>query len=577
MTDDRDGGEAAVRGAARGGPAAAEVELLVAALPVRVARAVRDEGLEDLIEVVLDLGRSPAARYAAREVVVGSGEVTPLDLDHVVGSVSEFGEDNRAGIPRTLHRVSAIRNRRGSIVGLTCRVGRSVTGSAGGVKDLAEDGRSILLLGRPGVGKTTMLRELARILADDLGRRVVIVDTSNEIAGDGDIPHHAIGRARRMQVPRPELQHEVMIEAVENHMPEVVVIDEIGTEREAEAARTIAERGVQLIGTAHGNTLANLMQNPTLSDLIGGIESVTLGDDEARRRGTQKTVLERRAPPTFDALVEIQSFQQVAVHGELSSTVDALLRGFAAEAELRTLGATGEVESVERQPVRAPGERTPAGDLAAGVAAAERGGAPPRRRGRGAARGEEGTAPADAPKRRILPYGVSRTRLEQAIASTRSESVVADSLGEADAVMTLRPYYRRRSGPLREAEALGVPVIVLRNNTVVQMEQSLRAMRAGGGSADPTTQALREAEMAIATVSLHGRRSVELAPQSAYLRRVQHELVSRHGLRSVSRGREPYRRLTVMAGERPEPWAAWEDPDADPDADPDGAPGPGDE
>ncbi len=567
MSDAADDGEAGVEGASQGRlPAAAEVELLVAALPVRVARAVRDEGVEDLIEIVLDLGRPPAARYATREVVVGSGEVTALDLDHVVGSVSEFGEDNRAGIPRTLHRVSAIRNRRGSIVGLTCRVGRSVTGSASGIKDLAEDGRSILLLGRPGVGKTTMLRELAHILADDLGRRVVIVDTSNEIAGDGDIPHDAIGRARRMQVPRPELQHEVMIEAVENHMPEVVVIDEIGTEREAEAARTIAERGVQLIGTAHGNTLANLMQNPTLSDLIGGIESVTLGDDEARRRGTQKTVLERRAPPTFDALVEIQSFHRVAVHGELSSTVDALLRGFAAEAELRSLGATGEVESVERHPVRAPGERSPAGDVAPGIAAAERTRVPHRRRGGGAARGEEAAAPADAPKRRILPYGVSRTRLEQAIVSTRSESVVVGSLTEADAVMTLRPYYRRRSGPLREAEGLGVPVIVLRNNTVVQMEQSLRAMRDGGGSADPTTQALREAEMAIATVSLRGRRSVELAPQSAYLRRVQHELVSRHGLRSVSRGREPYRRLTVMAGERPEPWAAWEDPDADPDA-----------
>ena len=543
-----------------GGEGLPEVELLIEALPARIAGAVREEGLEDLIEVVLDLGRPPAARYASREVILGSGEVTALELDHVVGSVSEFGEDNRAGIPRTLHRVSAIRNRRGSIIGLTCRVGRSITGSASGIQDLAEDGRSILLLGRPGVGKTTMLRELARILADDIGRRVVIVDTSNEIAGDGDIPHHAIGRARRMQVPRPELQHEVMIEAVENHMPEVVVIDEIGTEREAAAARTIAERGVQLIGTAHGNTLANLMQNPTLSDLIGGIESVTLGDEEARRRGTQKTVLERRAPPTFDALVEIQSFHRVAVHGELAGIVDALLRGFAAEAELRTLGAAGEVESVGRSPVRPIGERAVVADGPAGAPARGRTPVPPP----GAASGGAAVAPAPgALKRRILPYGVSRTRLQQAIVSTRSEAIVADSLREADAVMTLRPYYRRRSGPLREAEALGVPVLVLRNNTVVQMEQSLLAMRGAGADADPTTAALREAEMAIATVSLRGRRSVELAPQGAYLRRVQHELVSRHGLRSVSRGREPYRRLTVMAGERPEPWAPWVDADDD--------------
>ena len=565
MTDAADDGDARTPGAVSGNDAA-EVELLVEALPARVARSVREEGVDDLIEVVLDLGRPPAARYASREIVFEADEVAALDIDHVVGSVSEFGEDNRAGIPRTLHRVSAIRNRRGSIVGLTCRVGRSVTGSAGGIQDLAENGRSILLLGRPGVGKTTMLRELARILADDLGRRVVIVDTSNEIAGDGDIPHHAIGRARRMQVPRPELQHEVMIEAVENHMPEVVVIDEIGTEREAEAARTIAERGVQLIGTAHGNTLANLMQNPTLSDLIGGIESVTLGDDEARRRGTQKTVLERRAPPTFDALVEIQSFHRVQVHGELAGTVDALLRGFAAEAELRTLGMAGEVESVERAPVRPLGERSAPADNAAG-SAAEWSGPPARRRAGSATReappAATGTRADGGPKRRILPYGVSRTRLQQAIASTRSEAAVVDRLQEADAVMTLRPYYRRRSGPLREAESLGVPVLVLRNNTLAQMEQSLLAMRGAGGAADPTTQALREAEMAIATVSLHGRRSVELAPQGAYLRRVQHELVSRHGLRSVSRGREPYRRITVMAGERAEPWAAWDDPDAD--------------
>lgn len=533
-----------------GGEGFAETELLVGALPARVGRAVLDEGLDGLIEVVLDLGRPPAARYADREVLLDSAEVTALEIDHVVGSVSEFGEDNRAGIPRTLHRVSAIRNRRGSIVGLTCRVGRSVTGSAGVIQDLVEDGRSILLLGRPGVGKTTMLRELARILADELGRRVVIVDTSNEIGGDGDIPHDAIGHARRMQVPRPELQHEVMIEAVENHMPEVVVIDEIGTEREAEAARTIAERGVQLIGTAHGNMLANLMQNPTLSDLIGGIESVTLGDEEARRRGTQKTVLERRAPPTFDALVEIQSFDRVAVHGELAGTVDALLRGFAAEAEVRTLGKAGEVESVERVPVRSIEERWALADRFADSAAPGRAVEPGDGRD-GAPLAAVALAPAPGgPRRRILPYGVSRTRLQQAIRSTRSEAVVVDSLREADAVMTLRPYYRRRSGPLREAEALGVPVLVLRNNTVAQMEQSLLAMRADGVGTDPTSAALREAEVAVATVSLRGRRSVELAPQSAYLRRIQHELISRHGLRSVSRGREPYRRITVLAEER---------------------------
>ena len=256
---------------------------------------------------------------------------SPSSIDHI----GSFGDDNRAGIERTLHRISAIRNRNGKVVGLTCRVGRAVYGTIEIINDFVETGKSILIMGRPGIGKTTMLREAARVLADDLGKRVVVVDTSNEIAGDGDIPHPAIGKARRMQVRTPSLQHEVMIEAVENHMPQVIVIDEIGTELEAQAARTIAERGVQLIGTAHGNNLDNLMLNPTLSDLIGGIQSVTLGDEEARRRRTQKSVLERKAPPTFDVIVEIQDRERVAVHSDVAETVDALLRGDAVAPELR--------------------------------------------------------------------------------------------------------------------------------------------------------------------------------------------------------------------------------------------------
>ena len=262
-------------------------------------------------------------------------EIAEADIAFVVEHIGTFGDDNRAGIERTLHRISAIRNRNGKIVGLTCRVGRAVYGTIEIITDFVETGKSILIMGRPGIGKTTMLREAARVLADDLGKRVVVVDTSNEIAGDGDIPHPAIGKARRMQVRTPSMQHEVMIEAVENHMPQVIVIDEIGTELEAQAARTIAERGVQLIGTAHGNNLDNLMLNPTLSDLIGGIQSVTLGDEEARRRRTQKSVLERKAPPTFDVIVEIQDRERVAVHSDVAETVDALLRGDAVAPELR--------------------------------------------------------------------------------------------------------------------------------------------------------------------------------------------------------------------------------------------------
>ena len=518
-----------------------EIDLLIDRLPLRIQAATkRARSVAGLIEVVLDVGRVPTARYReGAEITLDEDEVTEQELEQTVAQLSEFGEDNRAGIERTLHRISAIRNRRGRIVGLTCRVGRSVTGSSSTIRDLVESGHSILLLGPPGVGKTTMLRDVARTLADDLQKRVVVVDTSNEIGGDGDIPHPGIGRARRMQVGRPELQHRVMIEAVENHTPEAIVIDEIGTGLEAEAARTIAERGVQLIGTAHGNTLTNLMQNPTLSDLIGGIESVTLGDEEARRRGTQKTTLERRNPPTFDCLVEIQSFERVAVHEDVASTVDSLLRGFDADAEVREL-KDGVVQTVHRMPLRAD-ER-----VSHASAAPDEG------------EWQELPPAPGGPSKRILPFGVSRSRLEAAIASTRSASSIVDSVDGADCVMTLRPYYRRRSGPLRRAEELGIPIYVLRNNTSSQMERQLLAMRGSDLEVDPLTAALREAEDAIASVSHGGASNVELTPQNAYIRRLQHEVAQRHGLSSISRGREPFRRVMVVsAGSAPASSMPW--------------------
>ena len=313
-----------------------DLDALLGALPEEIVDAVHAlPDKEALIEVVLDLGRRPEARFPDSEVMLLDREVGEADIAHVVEHIGSFGDDNRAGIERTLHRISAIRNRSGKIVGLTLRIGRAVYGTIEIINDFVETGKSILIMGRPGIGKTTMLREAARVLADEHAKRVVVVDTSNEIAGDGDIPHPAIGKARRMQVRTPSLQHEVMIEAVENHMPQVIVIDEIGTELEAAAARTIAERGVQLIGTAHGNNLDNLMLNPTLSDLIGGIQSVTLGDEEARRRRTQKSVLERKAPPTFDVIIEIQDRERVTVHSDVADTVDSLLRGDPVAPELR--------------------------------------------------------------------------------------------------------------------------------------------------------------------------------------------------------------------------------------------------
>ncbi len=336
-----------------------DLDKLLQILPSTIQDAIAEHPLKkELIEIVLDLGRKPEARFVNKTAYLSENLITRDDLEYSIARVGHFSSDNRAGIESTLHRISAIRNRQEKIIGLTCRIGRAVFGTILMIRELVESGQSILLLGRPGVGKTTALREIARVLADELEKRVVIIDTSNEIAGDGDVPHPAIGRARRMQVARPELQHQVMIEAVENHMPEVIIIDEIGTELEALAARTIAERGVQLVGTAHGNHLENLIKNPTLSDLIGGIQSVTLGDDEARRRGSQKTVLERKAPPTFQVAVEMWERQKWVVHEEVAQTVDQILRGKQTIPQLRQVNDAGEV-SITRDPTLAPMNEMP--------------------------------------------------------------------------------------------------------------------------------------------------------------------------------------------------------------------------
>jgi stage III sporulation protein SpoIIIAA len=689
-----------------------DLSVLLAALPPEIVEALHAlPDRESLIEVVLDLGRRPEARYPDREVELLEREIVDADLQYVVEHIGSFGDDNRAGIERTLHRISAIRNRNGKVVGLTCRIGRAVYGTIEIIADFIETGKSILIMGRPGIGKTTMLREAARVLADEQRKRVVVVDTSNEIAGDGDIPHPAIGKARRMQVRTPSLQHEVMIEAVENHMPQVIVIDEIGTELEAQAARTIAERGVQLIGTAHGNNLDNLMLNPTLSDLIGGIQSVTLGDEEARRRRSQKSVLERKQPPTFDVIVEIQDRERVLVHSDVSATVDAMLLGEPVAPELRwrdeegvhrsqsrpkpsareagagdrfsgltgsgagawgrdpgwrgagsyrTGGYAGEDRLPQRPGYRPgasggwrsagrgsdrtergaparegdrstssaviPGERfavppnTPfvAGDIAdrgpleraesAAAAAAEVRARDARElhrqqawrdeaaRALNALHEDEGTRPVNAaqleaaeeariaamvpgedgydsddgdddeaafddaaltvdegslPTLRVFPHGVSRKRLEQAIKDLQLPVIIARQPDEADVAMTLRSEYRQKPPALREVEDRGLPIYVLKANTIAQMQASLTSIFSL--EVDPREAAMSETEQAIRIV-MKEQEPVELSPQNAYIRRLQHQMAERANIVSRSRGREPYRRVRLYPEDARPAW-----------------------
>lgn len=547
-----------------------DLQTLLSVLPYTIRESVEQYGhVDELLEIVMDLGRPPSARYVSGEVVLRDAEVSREEIDQVVNSIGDFDDDNRAGIARTLHRISGIYNRHKQVVGLTCRIGRAVEGTVEIVRDIVAEGHSILLLGRPGVGKTTMLREMARILADS--NRVIIVDTSNEIGGDGDIPHPAVGRARRMQVPKPAHQHETMIEAVENHNPEVIVIDEIGREREAEAARTINERGVQLIGTAHGNTLENLLLNPTLSDLVGGIDSVTLSDEEARRRGTQKTVLERKAPPTFDVLIEMQDRQRLLVHRDVTTSVDAMLRGEPAGVELRYRDDAGNIRSETQMVIvtsaAVTGRRgTRTGQQgrggreirtsAPGVQAAE-----PAQTD-GSNNGQNGRVfPAKAAQEvvppaatngestksiRVFPYGVARNRLYQAGKQLGVKVVIVENLPEADVLVTLKSYYRKRRRLISDAEHHNVSVYVLRANTVSQMERFLiEALGLEVSPSDPFEQAVSETAQAIALVQA-GLPSVDLDPVSSAVRRYQHQMIRQANLVSHSYGQEPYRHVRVF-------------------------------
>jgi stage III sporulation protein SpoIIIAA len=551
-----------------------DLKLLLEVMPPAVRDVVEAHPRRgELIELVLDLGRQPEARFPDAGEFLADQPVTREQIAYVVERVGRFGKDNRAGIERTLHRISAIRNRVGDVIGLTCRVGRAVFGTVDILRDVIDSGESILLLGRPGVGKTTILREAARVIADELGKRVVVVDTSNEIAGDGDVPHPGIGRARRMQVPSPDEQHAVMIEAVENHMPQVIVIDEIGTTAEALAARTIAERGVQLIATAHGNTLENLLQNPTLSDLVGGIQAVTLSDEEARRRGTQKTVLERKAPPTFGVLVEIQEKDRLAVHHDVAEVVDRFLRDIPPRPELRTRTEGGGVEirraerperpehaergrpergrSERGRPERGRSERSRPGRaatpwFAAPVAEDDPLAAPPP-----ADDSEEAPLPPvkalHGKTVRIFPYAVSKAKLERALRKFRVSAYIVDDLDAADMVVTVKAQERRQPRRLRDAHVRGIPFYVVRSNTITQMENFLSSVFGVNDPQAGDDEALREVEDGIDEALDQGH-PVELSPQNNYLRRLQHQIIERYGLTSESKGDEPYRRVVIYPG-----------------------------
>ncbi|YAF93752.1 MAG: R3H domain-containing nucleic acid-binding protein [Nodularia sp. CChRGM 3473] len=570
-----------------------DLQKLLDILPQDLRQVLENHPQRDsLVEVVLDLGRCPEARFPHQAEYLSEIPVTQAQIDDCIQRVGTFSGDNRAGIEQTLHRISAMRNRSGRIIGLTCRVGRAVFGTIGMIRDLVETGKSILMLGRPGVGKTTALREIARVLADDLHKRVVIIDTSNEIAGDGDVPHPAIGRARRMQVAQPELQHQVMIEAVENHMPEVIVIDEIGTELEALAARTIAERGVQLVGTAHGNQIENLIKNPTLSDLVGGIQAVTLGDDEARRRGSQKTVLERKAPPTFEIAVEMLERQRWVVHESVADTVDTLLRGRQPSPQTRTVDEQGKV-SITRQLSVVNGR-------GGNVAAAE-GSFPPARQSNGwrssgqmvalpplslerermtgrsefdrlldesfnypesieiSTSRQAGPNGEDLPLH-IYPYGVSRHQLEQVISVLTLPVVLTKEIDNADAILALRSHVKNHAKLRQMAKARHVPIHMIKSSTIPQITRGLRRLLniedpemtddrelqlfLHSGS-DDEMDALEEARLAVEQIVIPKGQPVELLPRSSQVRKMQHELVEHYRLKSDSFGEEPNRRLRI--------------------------------
>ena len=523
-----------------------DLDKLVEILPDRIRRLIDYSAMEDVIEIVLDIGRMPEIRHSNGKIeYLGTSEIGYDDIDYITSRVQEFTSDNRSGIAGTLHRISAIRNRQGKVVGLTCRIGRVVTGTISCIKDICLQGKSILFLGKPGVGKTTKLREISRLVADELGKRVVIVDTSNEIAGDGDTPHPAVGHARRMQVRQPEFQKDVMIEAVENHTPEVIVVDEIGTEAEAQAARTIAERGVMLIATAHGNSLESLIKNPTLSDLVGGIQSVTLGDDEAKRRSSQKTVLEREKQPTFDIVIEILDRNTLAVYKDTAEAVDYILRGWPIRPEIRKVDKVYNFST----PVQPVVDKTPT--VLDKINALDDKIEHPESLKFSFSRQKY---VEDVKKfKKIYLYAVSRSIAEKVIERLDLNAEITRNLDDADIVIAHKNFIKGGAKVLSTAEENRIQIFYVKTNSMAQIQKVIKEaldiaeVNERQTFYDITEKALDEAKSAIEKI-LAGATDVELKPQNQQIRKLQHELVEQHNLESKSIGEGESRHLRIVGG-----------------------------
>lgn len=524
-----------------------DLEKLVEILPQRIRQHLSYEKMEDVIEIVLDIGRPPEIRHADGKIeYIDITNVDYEDISYITSHVQEFTSDNRSGIPGTLHRISAIRNRQGKIVGLTCRIGRVVTGTISCIKDFCLQNKSILFLGRPGVGKTTKLREIARLMADELKKRVVIVDTSNEIAGDGDTPHPAVGHARRMQVRQPEYQKDIMIEAVENHTPEVIVVDEIGTEAEAQAARTIAERGVMLIATAHGNSLESLIKNPTLSDLVGGIQSVTLGDDEAKRRSSQKTVLEREKQPTFDIVIEILDRNTLAVYKDTSEAVDYILRGWPIRPELRKVDKAYEFSQAPTPvPARVPNVIDKINALDNKIEHPE---------SLKFSFSRQKYVEEVKKFKKIYLYAVSRSIAEKVIERLDLNAEITRNLDDADIVIAHKNFIKGGAKVLSTAEENRIQIFYVKTNSMAQIQKVIKEaldiaeLNEKQSFYDITERALDEAKAAIEKV-LAGAKDIELTPQNQQIRKLQHELVEQHNLASKSVGEGENRHLRIVGGQ----------------------------